>query len=191
MFSRLPYTHGFKCLSFQQTFLKSKFYIERLYSDNKLNPVVNRRKYLEEEIDSKRDNIGNPEILFVEQRLLRMCYKDMGVLDKCSPLIDVVWGAHEGQFLNPEHRSWEFFDFDNSDIATHTWIAKQAIERNVLYQNYMCVRLIEKILEIDNRYYDVLKDIKEVKPYIRLLDQYLDSEGLVQNKQGSKVLYKK
>ena len=26
-FSRLPYMHGFKCLSFQQAFLKSKFYI--------------------------------------------------------------------------------------------------------------------------------------------------------------------
>ena len=36
---------------------KSKFYIERLYSDNKLNPVVNRRKFLEEEINEKRDEM--------------------------------------------------------------------------------------------------------------------------------------
>ena len=39
--------------------VKSKFYIERLYSDGKLNPVVNRRKYLEEQINSKRDEFFN------------------------------------------------------------------------------------------------------------------------------------
>lgn len=120
-----------------------------------------------------------------------MCYKDMGVLDKCSPLIDIVWGANEGEFLNPEHRSWDFYNFDNDDIATHTWIAKQAIEKNELYQNYMCVRLIEKILELDHRYYDVLKNVEAVKPYVRLLDEYSDGEGLVKNKKASKVLYKK
>lgn len=154
--------------------------------------VEQAMRYMENNfITSKRDNIGNPEILFVEQRLLRMCYKDMGVLDKCSPLIDVVWGANEGEFLNPEHRSWDFYNFDNNDIATHTWIAKQAIEKNELYQNYMCVRLIEKILELDYRYYDVLKNVEAVKPYVRLLDEYSDGEGLVKNKKASKVLYKK
>ena len=35
--------------------LKAKFYIERLYSDNKVNIVVNRRKYLEEIIETNRD----------------------------------------------------------------------------------------------------------------------------------------
>ena len=32
--------------------LKDKFYIERLYSDNKANVVVNRRKYLEESMEA-------------------------------------------------------------------------------------------------------------------------------------------
>ena len=35
---------------------KAYFYVERLYSDNKANVVVNRRKYLEEQIDTKRDD---------------------------------------------------------------------------------------------------------------------------------------
>ena len=142
-------------------------------------------------IDSKRENIGNPEILFVEQRLLQMCYKDMNLLDKCSPLIDIVWDSYNGEFLNGNKRNWDFYDFDNNDIATHTWIAKHAIEKNVLYNNYMCLRLIEKILEIDSKYYDVLKNIDEVKPYIRLLDKYNNSEILVNNKKGTKVLYLK
>ncbi len=32
---------------------KCEFYVERLYSDNKANVVVNRRKYLEETIEKK------------------------------------------------------------------------------------------------------------------------------------------
>lgn len=141
-------------------------------------------------IASKRNNIGNPEILFVEQRLLPMCYKYMNLYDKCSPLIDIVWDSYNGEFIN-DKREWEFYDFDNNDIATHTWIAKQHIEKNTLYQNYMCLRLIEKILEIDNNYYDILKNINEVKPYIKLLDKYKDSDNLVNNNEGSKVLYLK
>ena len=35
--------------------LKSLFYVERLYSDNKVNVVVNRRKYLEEQTETNRD----------------------------------------------------------------------------------------------------------------------------------------
>ena len=39
--------------------LKAKFYVERLYSDNKANVVVNRRKYLEETITKNRDDFFN------------------------------------------------------------------------------------------------------------------------------------
>ncbi|MBQ3825344.1 MAG: S1 RNA-binding domain-containing protein, partial [Spirochaetaceae bacterium] len=45
--------------------LKAEFYIERLFSDNKANVVVNRRKYLEEQIENNRErffkevNIGD------------------------------------------------------------------------------------------------------------------------------------
>ncbi|MBR6215188.1 MAG: S1 RNA-binding domain-containing protein, partial [Spirochaetaceae bacterium] len=39
--------------------LKSKFYIDRLYSDNKLNVVVSRRKYLEETMQANRNEFFN------------------------------------------------------------------------------------------------------------------------------------
>ena len=39
--------------------VKSKFYVERLYSENKANVVVNRRKYLEESIETNRDTFFN------------------------------------------------------------------------------------------------------------------------------------
>ena len=38
---------------------KSKFYIERLYSDNKANVVVNRRRYMEENMEKKREAFFN------------------------------------------------------------------------------------------------------------------------------------
>ena len=139
-------------------------------------------------INKNQNNIGNPEILFVEQRLLPFCYKDLGMIDKCSPLLDVVWDAYNGDFIKNKNE-WDFFNFDNNSIITHTWIAKDKIDNNTLYQNYMNVRLIEKILEFDNNYYDILSRIKEVKPYIELLDQYKDSKQLVKKRKATDILY--
>jgi len=78
--------------------LKSKFYIERLYSDNKLNPVVNRRKYLEEEIDSKRDNffntvnIGDSVKGSVKSFTSFGAFIDLGGFDGLLHINDMSWG---------------------------------------------------------------------------------------------------
>ncbi|MCI5607694.1 MAG: 30S ribosomal protein S1 [Spirochaetia bacterium] len=78
--------------------LKSKFYIERLYSDNKLNPVVNRRKYLEEEIDSKRDaffqttQIGDTVKGTVKSFTSFGAFIDLGGFDGLLHINDMSWG---------------------------------------------------------------------------------------------------
>ena len=78
--------------------LKSKFYIERLYSDNKLNPVVNRRKYLEEEVDSKRDaffnsvQIGDTVKGTVKSFTSFGAFIDLGGFDGLLHINDMSWG---------------------------------------------------------------------------------------------------
>ncbi len=78
--------------------LKSKFYIERLYSDNKLNPVVNRRKYLEEEIDTKRDaffnsvQIGDSVKGSVKSFTSFGAFIDLGGFDGLLHINDMSWG---------------------------------------------------------------------------------------------------
>ena len=78
--------------------LKSKFYIERLYSDNKLNPVVNRRKYLEEAIDSKRDaffastQIGDSVKGTVKSFTSFGAFIDLGGFDGLLHINDMSWG---------------------------------------------------------------------------------------------------
>lgn len=78
--------------------LKSKFYIERLYSDNKLNPVVNRRKYLEEVIDSKRDaffastQIGDTVKGTVKSFTSFGAFIDLGGFDGLLHINDMSWG---------------------------------------------------------------------------------------------------
>ncbi|MCR4734930.1 MAG: 30S ribosomal protein S1 [Treponema sp.] len=78
--------------------LKSKFYIERLYSDNKLNPVVNRRKYLEEEIDTKRDSffnniqIGDTVKGTVKSFTSFGAFIDLGGFDGLLHINDMSWG---------------------------------------------------------------------------------------------------
>ena len=78
--------------------LKSKFYIERLYSDSKLNPVVNRRKYLEEEINSKRDaffastQIGDTVKGTVKSFTSFGAFIDLGGFDGLLHINDMSWG---------------------------------------------------------------------------------------------------
>ena len=78
--------------------LKSKFYIERLYSDKKLNPVVNRRKYLEEEIDAKRDaffnsvQIGDTVKGTVKSFTSFGAFIDLGGFDGLLHINDMSWG---------------------------------------------------------------------------------------------------
>ena len=78
--------------------LKSKFYIERLYTDNKLNPVVNRRKYLEEQIDTKRDaffnsvNIGDTVKGTVKSFTSFGAFIDLGGFDGLLHINDMSWG---------------------------------------------------------------------------------------------------
>ncbi len=78
--------------------VKSKFYIERLYSDNKLSPVVNRRKYLEEEVDSKREaffnsvQIGDTVKGTVKSFTSFGAFIDLGGFDGLLHINDMSWG---------------------------------------------------------------------------------------------------
>ena len=78
--------------------VKSKFYIERLYSDGKVNPVVNRRKYLEEEINTKRDAFFNSILLgdnvkgTVKSFTSFGAFIDLGGFDGLLHINDMSWG---------------------------------------------------------------------------------------------------
>ena len=76
----------------------SKFYVERLYSDGKLNPVVNRRKYLEEAIDEKRDvffnsvQVGDTVKGTVKSFTSFGAFIDLGGFDGLLHINDMSWG---------------------------------------------------------------------------------------------------
>ena len=78
--------------------LKSKFYIERLYSDNHLNPVVTRRKYMEEAIDEKREaffnsvQIGDTVKGTVKSFTSFGAFIDLGGFDGLLHINDMSWG---------------------------------------------------------------------------------------------------
>jgi small subunit ribosomal protein S1 len=78
--------------------LKSKFYIERLYSDNKANVVVNRRKYLEEQIDEAREKffndvkIGDTVKGSVKSFTSFGAFIDLGGFDGLLHINDMSWG---------------------------------------------------------------------------------------------------
>ena len=78
--------------------LKGQFYIERLYSDNKANVVVNRRKYLEEQIDTKRDaffdtvKIGDTVKGSVKSFTSFGAFIDLGGFDGLLHINDMSWG---------------------------------------------------------------------------------------------------
>lgn len=76
----------------------SKFYIERLYSDNKANVVVNRRKYLEEEMNKARDEffakaqVGDNVKGVVKSFTSFGAFIDLGGFDGLLHINDMSWG---------------------------------------------------------------------------------------------------
>lgn len=78
--------------------LKGKFYVERLYSDNKANVVVNRRRYLEESMETNRDNffntvsIGDSVKGTVKSFTSFGAFIDLGGFDGLLHINDMSWG---------------------------------------------------------------------------------------------------
>lgn len=78
--------------------LHAKFYIERLYSENKANVVVNRRKYLEEIIERNREKffaetqIGDTVRGTVKSFTSFGAFIDLGGFDGLLHINDMSWG---------------------------------------------------------------------------------------------------
>lgn len=78
--------------------LKAKFYVERLYSDGKVNVVVNRRKYMEEEIEKNREaffantQIGDEVVGIVKSFTSFGAFIDLGGFDGLLHINDMSWG---------------------------------------------------------------------------------------------------
>jgi small subunit ribosomal protein S1 len=78
--------------------LKTQFYVERLYSDGKVNIVVNRRKWLEEEIERKRNDflentvIGTDVTGVVKSFTSFGAFIDLGGFDGLLHINDMSWG---------------------------------------------------------------------------------------------------
>jgi small subunit ribosomal protein S1 len=77
---------------------KTQFQIERLYSDNKVNIVVNRRKYMEEELERKRNEffqntpIGADVTGVVKSFTSFGAFIDLGGFDGLLHINDMSWG---------------------------------------------------------------------------------------------------
>jgi len=78
--------------------LKTRFHVERLYSDGKVNIVVNRRKYLEEELERKRGDffantpIGADVTGVVKSFTSFGAFIDLGGFDGLLHINDMSWG---------------------------------------------------------------------------------------------------
>ncbi|MDR0456056.1 MAG: 30S ribosomal protein S1 [Treponema sp.] len=78
--------------------LKAQFQIERLYSDGKVNIVVNRRKYLEEELERKRGHffqntaVGTDVTGVVKSFTSFGAFIDLGGFDGLLHINDMSWG---------------------------------------------------------------------------------------------------
>jgi len=77
---------------------KATFYVERLYSNGKRNVVVNRRKYLEEQINTNRDKffetikIGDSVKGSVKSFTSFGAFIDLGGFDGLLHINDMSWG---------------------------------------------------------------------------------------------------
>jgi small subunit ribosomal protein S1 len=78
--------------------LKSFFYLERLYSEKKINIILNRRKWLEEDIDKRREEffqgvqIGDTVKGVVKSFTSFGAFIDLGGFDGLLHINDMSWG---------------------------------------------------------------------------------------------------
>jgi small subunit ribosomal protein S1 len=78
--------------------IASKMYVERLYSDGKVNVVVNRRKWLEEEVNSKQKEffentpLGTEITGIVKSFTSFGAFVDLGGFDGLLHINDMSWG---------------------------------------------------------------------------------------------------
>lgn len=78
--------------------MKSKFYLERLYSEKKINIILNRRKWLEEDIDKRREaffqsvQIGDTVKGAVKSFTSFGAFIDLGGFDGLLHINDMSWG---------------------------------------------------------------------------------------------------
>lgn len=78
--------------------VKSKFYLERLYSEKKINIILNRRKWLEEDIDKRREaffqtvQIGDSVKGVVKSFTSFGAFIDLGGFDGLLHINDMSWG---------------------------------------------------------------------------------------------------
>lgn len=78
--------------------LKSKFYVERLYSDNRVNIILSRRAWLEEEIEKNRQrffenvDIGDEIEGIVKSFTSFGAFIDLGGFDGLLHINDMSWG---------------------------------------------------------------------------------------------------
>jgi small subunit ribosomal protein S1 len=78
--------------------LKSSFYLERLYSEKKINIILNRRKWLEEDIDKRREEffqgvqIGDTVKGVVKSFTSFGAFIDLGGFDGLLHINDMSWG---------------------------------------------------------------------------------------------------
>ncbi|MDR2150756.1 MAG: 30S ribosomal protein S1 [Spirochaetaceae bacterium] len=91
--------------------VKSLVYVERIYSEGKINIVVNRRKWLEEEIERKRNEffantpVGTDIVGIVKSFTSFGAFVDLGGFDGLLHINDMSWGhvtrpkdfVHKGQ----------------------------------------------------------------------------------------------
>ena len=78
--------------------MKTFFYLERLYSDRKVNIVLNRRKWMEEDIEKRRDDffaatqIGDSVVGVVKSFTSFGAFIDLGGFDGLLHINDMSWG---------------------------------------------------------------------------------------------------
>jgi len=78
--------------------LKSPFYLERLYSEKKINIILNRRRWLEEDIDKRREDffqsvqIGDTVKGTVKSFTSFGAFIDLGGFDGLLHINDMSWG---------------------------------------------------------------------------------------------------
>lgn len=135
------------------------YFRDQKFKDFYVDKVLSYMKKASDNLPDEK----NRELLFAEQRLFSMCYKNFYNDDKLDVLFNATWRPEGGFFVDSKGSrfKWDFCNIENNDIATHVWVEKRWIATHEERRNSFCEKVLLKLKEIDDNIYSTCFSLYE------------------------------
>ena len=109
--------------------------------------------------------LGNPLVLFADQRLLVLCAGHTQA--SFAPLIHATWIPEEARFeFTKDDPVWNHARIARDNFLTHAWIYKDVLKRDDAIRFRYCAELARELVEASPSAEAMLQESARFQPYL-------------------------